>query len=100
MRFRLLGASLFVAAATTLSALNGWHAQAQDRGKIKIKMPEVIVVPEIRIEQPEWSVVMPMPVIAPIAIPDINIDLSDMHIEMPDDWFYNDDSERTEREEL
>lgn len=101
MRFKLLlGASLFVAVAITLPALNGWHAQAQDKDKIKIKMPEVKIAPEIRIEQPEWSLSIPMPVIAPIVIPDINIDLSDMHIEMPDDWFYNDDSERTEREEL
>lgn len=100
MRFKLLSASLFVAVATTL-ALNGWHAQAQaDKDKIKIKMPEVRVAPKIRIEQPEWSLSIPMPVIAPIVIPDINIDLSDMHIEMPDDWFYDDDSQRTEREEL
>jgi len=98
MRFKLLGATLFFVAVAGTLALNGWHAQAQDKDKIKVKTPEVKVAPEVWIEQPEWS--MPMPVIAPIAIPGINMDLSDMHIEMPDDWFYNDDSERTEREEL
>jgi len=101
MRFKLLGASLSFVVATTLPALNGWHTQAQEgKDKLKIKTPEVRVVPEIRIEQPEWSLTIPIPAIAPIAIPDINVDLSDMHIEMPDAWFYDDDSERTEREEL
>jgi len=126
MKLRLLSASLvaMVAVAASSFAVAGWHAQAQEKDvraqgkdaqaqekeKGKSKTPEARVAPEIRIEQPEWSVVMPMPVIAPLAIPDLNlnIDLPDLNIVMPDmdinmggDWFFDDDSgERIEREEL
>jgi len=99
MRFKLLGTSLSLVAVATTFAFDGWHAGAQE-DKVKIKTPEVRVAPAIRIEQPAWAAEMPIPPIPPIPPLDINIDLSDMHIEMPDNWLYGDDSERTEREEL
>jgi len=98
-----------VAAATTAFALTGWHAAgAQEKDKVKSKSSDAKVSPEIRVEQPRWTHAIPMPVIEPIVIPDINIDLPDININLPDmnidtggAWFYDDDDgERTEREEL
>ncbi|MGI9105531.1 MAG: HEAT repeat domain-containing protein [Pyrinomonadaceae bacterium] len=97
MSFRKLLSATLLAAGIAYGLTNR-HAQAQE--KIKIKMPEVKIAPEINIQEPTWSMSIPMPVIAPVALPDINIDLSDMHFDAGGDWFYGDDSERTEREEL
>jgi len=108
MKLRLLGASLITAtaiaaAAATPFAVSGWHARAQEKEKSKIKTPEARVAPETIIEQPEWPMpmTMPMPVIAPIAIPDFNIAIPEMNIDMGGMWFEDDgDLQRTEREEL
>jgi DUF4097 and DUF4098 domain-containing protein YvlB len=114
MKFKLLKASLFIVAAATFASFTDGHAGAQDKEKAKAKSPEVRRAPEVAGEPREWTLAVPMPVVAPIVmtdivipdivvpeinIPDINIDLPDMNIDMGSTWFY-DDSERTEREEL
>jgi hypothetical protein len=105
MKLKLLTASLIIAAVASTLAFTGRRAGAQEKERPRAKAPEVKTAPEIYVEQPEWP--MPMPVLAPIAMPDINIELPDINIAMPDididmggDWFFGDDGERTEREEL
>jgi DUF4097 and DUF4098 domain-containing protein YvlB len=107
MKRKLLSAALSFAVAANAFAFAGWHAEAQEKEKVKVKTPDAKVSREIRVENPEWTLAMPMPVIAPIVVPDINIDLPDININLPDmnidmggNWFYDDDSDRTEREEL
>lgn len=107
MKFKLLKAALFIVVAATFAAFTDGDAGAQDKEKAKAKSPAVKVAPEAIIEPQEWTYAMPAPVIAPIEFPDIyvevpniNINLPDMDINMGGDWFYEDDSERTEREEL
>jgi hypothetical protein len=131
MKLRLLGASLVAATALTAAAsfpaLTGWHVQAQgtdaraqgtdarvrekdalaqEKEKGKSRTPPARVAPDATAEPPEWSVSMPMPAIAPIELPDFNIEPSDVHIsgsviDMSGTWFFEDDDGlRTEREEL
>jgi DUF4097 and DUF4098 domain-containing protein YvlB len=105
--FKLLSASLsFVVAASTF-AVTDRHAQAQQKERAKAKSPEVKIAPEAVIEQPEWTLAVPVPAIAPISMPDFNIEMPDINIAMPamdidtgGYWFFDDERERTEREEL
>ena len=108
MKLRLLSASLFATVALVAAssfAFTGWQARAQDKEKSKSKTPEATIAPELMIAPPEW--IMPMPAIAPIAIPDINIELPDINIELPEMnfdmggmWFEDEGDQRIEREEL
>jgi hypothetical protein len=123
--WRLLSATLLAAAFVASSssfALKGWHARAQgDKAKVKTPPPpDARRAAENRGEPSEWPMVMPIPAIAPIALPDFNIELPDFNIELPDlnidmpdmpdlpdidmggDWLHDggDDGERIEREEL
>jgi hypothetical protein len=117
MKFKLLAASLCIVAASAFVAFTDGHVRAQEKDKAKATSPPVTVAPEVRREPQGWSLAIPVPVIAPmppldidmpdinINIPDINIDMSNINIDVPEidmggDWFYDDDSERTEREEL
>jgi hypothetical protein len=126
MKLRLLGASLvattaLTAAAASFPAVTGWHARAQgtdtraqgtdaraqEKEKGKSRTPPARVAPETAAEPPEWSVSMPLPAIAPFAVPDIHIELPDVNIsgaviDTSGTWFFNDDDDglRTEREEL
>jgi hypothetical protein len=112
MKFKLLSASLLFIVAIAAFAFTSRHAGAQEKQKAGTKSPEVKRAPEVYVEQPEWPVSVPMPVIAPmpplyIDMPDININIPNIDlvapvidIDMGGDWFYADDSERTEREEL
>ena len=94
MRFRTLFAVTLLALAFILT---NWHARAQE--KSRNNAPEAKTAPERNIQEPNPS--FPMPQAAPVAMPDINIDLSDMHLDMGSNPFYGgDDGERTEREEL
>lgn len=106
MKFKLLKASLFIVAAATFASFTDGHAGAQDKEKARAKSPAVKVAPEAVVEPSEWTLAVPMPVIAPVVIPEINIEVPNININMPDmnidmggTWFY-DDGERTEREEL
>ncbi|MCA1567499.1 MAG: HEAT repeat domain-containing protein [Acidobacteria bacterium] len=106
MKLRLLSASLVAATALTAASsftVTGWHARAQE--KEKSKTPGARVAPEVMIAPPEW--IMPMPAIAPIAIPGIDIELPNINIELPEmnfdmggAWFDDEGDGRTEREEL
>src|SRR5687768_13367232 len=102
MRFKPLSASvLAVAVVVSSSSFLLPGSRAQEKPKAKAKAPEVRVVPDtpdVWIGPPEWSVVTPMPAIAPM--PDINIEIPDIYVSVGDGFFYEDDSERTEREEL
>lgn len=107
MKLKLLKASLFIVTAATFAAFTDGHSQAQEKEKAKAKSQEVRPAPASENETPEWTLAIPMPAIAPIVMPDIDIDLGDINIEPPNinidmggEWFYEDDSERTEREEL
>ncbi|HEV7906028.1 MAG TPA: hypothetical protein VGO96_19465 [Pyrinomonadaceae bacterium] len=102
MKFKLLKAALFITAFATFAAFTDGDAGAQDKEKARAKSLAVKVAPEANVEPHEWT-----PAIAPIEIPEvyvevpnININLPAMDINMGGDWFYEDDSERTEREEL
>lgn len=110
---RLFSASLIAAAALAASssfAFTNWQARAQDKEKNKTKSPDARVAPEARGEQSDWSIAMPMPVVAPVVIPDFNIEVPDVYVEAPDlninmggYWFDDGDmdgGQRTEREEL
>ncbi|HEX9918842.1 MAG TPA: DUF4097 family beta strand repeat-containing protein, partial [Pyrinomonadaceae bacterium] len=104
MKLRLLSASLIaVAALAFVSSLHvtGGQAQAQEKEKGKSRTPEARAAPEMIAEPPEWPAAMPMPAIAPIVIPDINIELPDVNLDLSGVWFDDDDGDgRTEREEL
>jgi HEAT repeats len=109
MRFKLLSASLCLVAASSFVAFTDGRVGAQEKGKPKAKSPEATIAPEANIEPPVWSPAMPAPAIAPLPpldfdfdMPDINIniDIPPPAIDMGGTWFYDDDSERTEREEL
>jgi len=93
MRLRTLFAVTLLSLAFILT---NWHARAQE--KSRNAAPAAKTAPERNIQEPNPS--FPMPQTAPVAMPDINIDLSDMHLDMGNDWFHGDDGERTEREEL
>jgi DUF4097 and DUF4098 domain-containing protein YvlB len=108
MKFKLFSASLFIVVASTFAFMDG-RAQSQEKEKAKVKSPEVSAevrrAPAAESEPSEWTLAVPMPAIAPIAIPefvmpDINVELPDINLNMGGDWFFADDSERTEREEL
>lgn len=108
MKLKLLKASLFVLVAATFAAFTDAPSRAQEKEKAKATSPqEARPAPATERETPVWTPAIPMPAIAPIVMPDINIDMGDIYIEPPNididmggDWFYADDSERTEREEL
>ena len=107
MKFKLLKAALFIVVASAFAAYTDGRVGAQEKEKEKAKSTEVRRAPEPASEGPEWTLAIPMPAIAPIVMPDINLDMSNINIDMSDlnidmggDWFYEDDSERTEREEL
>lgn len=108
MKRKLLSAALSFAVAALVLAFAGWQAAgAQEKEKAKTRTSGVKVATEIRVEPPEWSLAIPMPVIEPIVIPDINIDLPDININLPEMnidtggyWFDDDEGESTEREEL
>jgi hypothetical protein len=98
MKLRLLSAFL-VAAAALVAASSFAVTGSQAQEKEKSKTPETRwVAPEVMIAPPEW--IMPMPAIAPIAIPDINIELPEMNFDMSGMWFEDEGDQRTEREEL
>ncbi|HEY0098251.1 MAG TPA: HEAT repeat domain-containing protein [Pyrinomonadaceae bacterium] len=106
MKFKLLSASLCLSAAATCFAFTDGRVAAQQKGEAKARTPEARVAPEARAEQPEWSVAVPVPVVAPLPALDLNIEMPDINVNVPDIdinmggvWFY-DDNERTEREEL
>lgn len=108
MKFKLLGASLCITAVATFVAYTDAPVAAQEKEKAKVK-PQAKVTREAGAEQPEWTMAIPLPAIAPlpplnldldINMPDINVNIPDINIDTGGLWFYDDDGERTEREEL
>ncbi|HEV2802672.1 MAG TPA: HEAT repeat domain-containing protein [Pyrinomonadaceae bacterium] len=114
MKLRRLSATLFTTVAllaATYVAPSLRQARAQgEKEKNTRKTPDTPVAPKAVSDEPEW--VSAIPAIAPVRIPEINIDLShinidpNINIELPDvnfdmggDWL-DDSIERIEREDL
>ncbi|HEX8456777.1 MAG TPA: HEAT repeat domain-containing protein [Pyrinomonadaceae bacterium] len=105
MKLRRLSATLIASAAllvvATLVAPSLRQASAQNEKERNTRQaPDARVAPKAGRDEPEW--VSAAPVIAPVYIPDINIDIDvpDVNFDMGGDWLDDDEGERIEREDV